>query len=87
VIPLDIRPNMELNPWDDIPRAIDGAELERIGLLPNGTTSGRPTIGLLVRLPDGTAVIAQTTWTLMRAAVRALDASPVAELDRMEHPQ
>lgn len=87
MIPLDIRPNLELNPWDDVPDeefAGDGT-LGRIGLLPNGTTGGRPTIGMLVRLPDGRAVIAQTTWALMEAATRALATSPVAELDRREH--
>lgn len=88
MIPLDIRPNIELNPWTDIPSgSIDDGLIERIGLRPNGTANGRPSIALLIRLPDGSPVIAQTTWALLRAAVRALDASPVAELDRLEHPQ
>lgn len=87
MIPLDIRPNLELNPWEDI--SADGlvgqGTVARVGLLPNGTHQGRPVFMLLVRLEDGRQVVAQTTWALMQAAVRALAASPVAELDRMEH--
>lgn len=85
--PLDLRPNLELNPWNDLPAgSCQGGRIERIGLLPNGTDQGRPTVAMLVRLDDGTTVAAETTWALIRAAVRALNASPVAELDRMEHP-
>lgn len=83
--PLDIRPNLELNPWDDVPADRLGGTVERVGLLPNGTSKGRPVFALLVRLGDGREVVAQTTWALMSMAVRALAASPVAELDRMEH--
>jgi hypothetical protein len=86
MIPLDIRPNMELDPWVDLTPSVAEGALERIGLLPHGTSKGRPSVALLIRLPDGTQVLAQTTWALLRAAVRALDASPVAEFDRMENP-
>lgn len=83
---LDVRPNMELNPWYDIPGGSYGQGIiERIGLLPNGTANGRPTVALLVRMADGSAVLAETTWALLSSAVRALDASPVAELDRIEN--
>ncbi|MDX3109690.1 hypothetical protein [Nonomuraea angiospora] len=85
MIPLDIRPNLELNPWDDVSRETAVGRLERVGLLPNGTSQGRPVFALLVRLEDGSTVVVQTTWALMSTAVRALAASPVAELDRMEH--
>lgn len=85
MIPLDIRPNLELNPWDDVSRETAVGGVERVGLLPNGTSGGRPVFAMVVRLEDGRTVVAQTTWALMSAAVRALAASPVAELDRMEH--
>lgn len=87
MIPIIITPNVELAPWDlqGVPLVGHGT-VERIGLLPHGTQGGRPTIALVVRLPDGRPVIAETTWALMEAAVRALAASPVAEFDRMEHP-
>ncbi|MEV1245143.1 hypothetical protein [Nonomuraea sp. NPDC049750] len=85
--PLDIRPNLELNPWDAVPADRDAGlgTVRRVGLLPNGTSKGRPVFALLIQLEDGREVVAQTTWALMQAAVRALAASPVAELDRMEH--
>ena len=85
MIPLDIRPNLELSPWDDVSRETAVGALERVGLLPNGTSGGRPVFAMVVRLEDGSTVVAQTTWALMSAAVRALAASPVAELDRREH--
>lgn len=84
---LDVRPNMELDPWTDlrtVPFAGQGT-VERIGLLPGGTTGGRPSIAMIIRLADGRHVLAETTWALMETAVRALAASPVAELDRLEH--
>lgn len=84
---IDVRPNMDLNPWTDLrPGKFGHGMVERIGLLPSGTAGGRPSVALLVRLADGTPVVAETTWVLLEAAVRALAASPVAELDRMEHP-
>ncbi|MEV0616124.1 hypothetical protein AB0I81_22615 [Nonomuraea sp. NPDC050404] len=85
MIPLDIRPNLELNPWEGTGRETAVASLASVGLLPNGTSQGRPVFAMLVRLEDGSTVVVQTTWALMSAAVRALAASPVAELDRREH--
>lgn len=87
MIPISITPNLELSPWTDLADAAPGiGTVERIGLLPNGTTSGRPVVGIVVRAADGQRHIVQTTWALFRTAARGLDASPVAELDRMEHP-
>lgn len=87
MIPLTITLNLDLDPWHDLAehRPAHGV-IERIGLLPNGTAKGRPTIALLIRLDDGRTIDAETTWALLRAAMTALNASPVAELDRMEHP-
>ncbi|PZG49861.1 hypothetical protein C1I98_11135 [Spongiactinospora gelatinilytica] len=85
MIPLDIRPNLELNPWNDMAGLDSQGAVERVGLLPHATDQGRPIFALLIRLEDGRTVVAQTTWTLMEAAVRALGASPVAEFDQMEH--
>jgi hypothetical protein len=84
---LTITPNVELNPWTDLeqeapyPRGV----IERIGLLPEGTAKGRPTVALIIRMDDGSLVFAETTWALFGNAAQALAASPVAELDRMEH--
>lgn len=48
--------------------------VERVGCLPGGMTSGAPSFELAVRLPDGRVVFAETSWRMMRAAVRALEA-------------
>lgn len=85
MIPIEIRPNLELTPWDDISRDTAVGSIERVGLLPNGTSSGHPAFAMVVRLEDGSPVVVQTTWALMSAALRALAASPVGERDRMEH--
>jgi hypothetical protein len=83
--PLTITPDIERAPWNDLPEdtTLDG-KLERIGLLRNGTTGGRASVGLVVRLPDGTAVVAQTTWRLFNTAARALAASPVASEETLD---
>jgi hypothetical protein len=84
---LIITPNIELNPWADLKDGAPypGGVIERIGLLPNGTAKGRPTVAMVIRMEDGTVVVAETTWVLFNGAARALAASPVAELDRAEH--
>ncbi|KLL11565.1 MULTISPECIES: hypothetical protein [Protofrankia] len=75
-----IQPDIEAAPWTDITVANSKiGTLDRIGLLRHGTTSGRATVGLAIRLEDGTYVIAETTWRLLRGAVRALAASPIGQ--------
>ena len=86
--PLEIRPNLDRDPWHDIRITDVGSQsgrIERIGLLPDGTDAGRPTIAIVGRLGNGQPVILETTWALIRTAIRGLDASPVAEADRAEH--
>lgn len=87
---LSITPNIELDPWDDLkplrtkcPHNLGGlsASMTRIGLMPNGTASGRPTVMLEVVLPNGERVIAETTLRLFRMASAALLASPVAQME------
>lgn len=86
---LTLTTNLDLDPWTDLAGHVDESRfgtIERVGLLPNGTSTGRPTIVVLVRLPDGSIVTGETTWALWTSATRALAASPVAEFDRMENP-
>lgn len=73
---LSITPDIARDPWLDV----DGPDLrhgmaERVGLLRNGTADGNASVAILVRLDDGTPVLAQTTWRLFNAAARALAAS------------
>lgn len=77
--PLDIRPDIAAHPWDDVdPKALAHGTLVRVGLLRHGTTEGRASVALMVKLDDGRTVIAETTWRLFHTAARALAASPVA---------
>jgi hypothetical protein len=71
--PLDVTTNMDAQPWTDIDRnTLLHGTIDRIGLLPNGTTGGRASIAIAVTLDDGRVVIAETTWRLFDAAARAL---------------
>lgn len=89
MIPLTITTNLDIDPWDDVraPGALphnpagETAKIERVGLLPNATQSGRACVELLIRLPDGTAVVAETTLRLFNTAARAIAATPVAQLE------
>ena len=47
-------------------------QLTRIGVLPHGMSSGRPSAGLLVVLDDGRAVLAETSWRNLALAAVAL---------------
>lgn len=75
MIPLTITADLEKNPWTDIDPATYSAgcgHIARIGRLPRGTQSGLSTIAILVEMPDGRKVIAQTTMRLFQTAAGAL---------------
>lgn len=77
--PLSITADMDVAPWTDLNRAeVLHGQLDRVGLLPNGTMGGRASVALCVRLDDGRHVIAETTWALFNIAARALAATPIA---------
>lgn len=77
--PLTITTDVERSPWTDLNPGGDGT-LVRIGLLRHGTVAGKVSVAVVVELPDGSHVIGQTTWALLRTAYAALAASPtVAE--------
>jgi hypothetical protein len=85
VIQLSITLDIDRAPWSDIETtATANAEhgddmglIERVGLLRHGTAGGRATLSILVRLPDGTPVLAQTTLRNAVMAARIFAASPV----------
>lgn len=86
---LNITVDLERDPWTDITREntplnVGGlsAGITRVGLMPNGTSSGLSTVMMEVVLPDGTKVIAETTLRLFRAAAAGLLASPLAEAEK-----
>lgn len=50
------------------------AELQAVGGLAEGTKSGAPSVGMLVRAPDGQQYLVQTTLRLFLTAADALRA-------------
>lgn len=87
--PLDISTNLDLTPWFDLRENGElikdpegrAATIDRIGILPDATMEHRACVELLIRLPDGRLVIAETTLRLFRAAAVALLASPTARME------
>lgn len=78
MIPLNITPDLDANPWTDLQSDNPGVgTVTRVGLLRHGTIQGRATVGVVVTMPDGSRVLAQTTWRLWQTATRALAAGPV----------
>jgi hypothetical protein len=78
MIPLNITLDLDRQPWTDLQSAEpEVGMLTRIGLLRHGTMGGKATVGLVVTLPDGQQVLAQTTWALLRTAFAAMNASPI----------
>lgn len=59
--------------WPDLKGAPRG-ELERVGALPGGMTSGKASVALVVRLKDGQLVFVETSLDLFLAAAAALRA-------------
>lgn len=63
------------DPLPGLPEREDGhGELTAIGGIPNGTGAGLAAVALVVTLPDGKTVVAQTTLALLHGATRALAA-------------
>lgn len=78
MIPLSISTDLDRSPWTDLQSAdpVVGM-LTRIGVLRHGTVGGKATVALVVTMPDGEQVLAQTTWALLRTAYAVLAASPL----------
>lgn len=75
---LDVRPNLDQAPFDDLDRTtLLHGSLTAIGLLPAGTSQGQASVAMVVVIDDGRKVVVECTWRLLRAAARALDASPL----------
>lgn len=46
--------------------------IEVIGCLPRGMVSGLPTFNAVIKMPDGTRIIAETSWRNMGVGVAGL---------------
>jgi hypothetical protein len=73
MIPLQITLNVEETPWGDLASECPQlGKIERIGRLPRGTTSGKSTVTVVIRMPDGTRHMAETTLALLDGAMQAM---------------
>jgi len=78
VTPLVVIPDAEQTPGLlDRSRPYVEGQLRAVGLMRHATSEGRAAVLLTVDLPDGTQVVAQTTWRLFDAAARALAVTPI----------
>lgn len=82
MIPLSITTNLDIDPWTDLQGKLStGGQIERIGVLPNGTESERACVEFLIRTDDGRLLVAETTLRLFRVAAAAVLATPVAQME------
>ncbi|HYC70023.1 MAG TPA: hypothetical protein VEB66_02385 [Opitutaceae bacterium] len=74
MIELQITPDLDQAPWVDLRGAFPSGMgvIERIGRLPRGTHSGRSVVAVVIRMPDGTRCIAETTLELFSAAAKVM---------------
>jgi hypothetical protein len=78
---LSITMNLDEAPWRDLDGTPDEdcGIIERIGLLPNGTTEGKAIAAVVIRFADGTHAVGQVKWGMLKAAVHSFEISPVTE--------
>lgn len=90
---LTVTPDIEAAPWSDLSHEMlkhnkggKSAEIERIGLLRHGTQQGNATVELLIRLPNGEVVVAETTLVTARddAADRGHEERLLADVRRLD---
>lgn len=89
---LTITPNIEASPWSDLQhiKLLESehgqlAGIERVGRLPRGTQRGNSSVSLLIKLPSGKQVMAQTTLRLFLAAAKVMEMSAKADGETLEN--
>jgi hypothetical protein len=73
MISLDIRLDGD-GAFEDVRDEAQRGDAFRIAALNGGMTSGNLSIALGVRGDDGKVIVAETSWRLLHAAVRAIEA-------------
>jgi len=63
------------NAWPDLGEDTRAGAIAAAALLPNGTSGGRPSVGLRIQMDDGEVIIAQTTARLFCMAAKAFMAA------------
>lgn len=65
------------NAWAEIKakKVIDLSELPiEMAILPGGMQSGKPSVAFRIHLPNGEVLFTQTSWALLYAACKAIEA-------------
>lgn len=76
--PLHITVDAEQTPLGiDTQLLVGQGALTAIGLLRHGTDGGAASIGMVITLPGGKQILAETTWKLFKTAYLVLEASPI----------
>ena len=71
--------------FQDVAHTIQAeADWERIAFLEHGTDSGQPSVMILLQLPDGTRLVAQTTYRLLETAIAGYQAYLEGKRERGE---
>jgi len=77
MISLDINADISRHPWtdSDAKAAVSHGmgKIERICRLTEGCVSGRSTVSVFIRLPDGNCYIAETTMALFLNAAKMFE--------------
>lgn len=60
--------------FEDVRDEVQRGDAFRIAALPGGMASGKMSIALGVRGDDGKVIVAETSWALLHAACRAIEA-------------
>lgn len=83
MIPLTIHTDCEVSPLPH-DNLIGAGTITDIGLLRNGTARGKASVALVITLDDGSRVIGQTTWALLRTAFHGLAVTPIVAEEVIE---
>ena len=81
---LDVHPVIADGGWQRYIRnkaALRHGRITNVGNLPDGTAKGKPAFQVLATLDDGSQVIVETTWELMKGAVHVIEVSPYTKED------
>lgn len=73
--PLTVVLDLDENPWVELQDTeFRYGMATHVGVLPDGTNTGKPSIAIRGLLEDGTEVVLQTTWNLLYTTARAIEA-------------
>lgn len=76
--------NLDIDPWVDLDDDTPDGLVSRVGIIPDGTESGRPVVVFAVKLLDtDKEVIGQITWKQFKELYSVMETAPAIVLDSM----